>query len=51
MSYILEEQIYNKERKCWENSTREYRTMKEAESEGVKNLLAGITKYYEVYHS
>ena len=51
MSYILEEQIYNIDRKCWQNITHEFNTMEEAESEGMKNFLAGITKYYEVYHS
>lgn len=51
MSYILEEQIYNIDRKCWQNVTHEFNTMEEAESEGLKNLLAGITRYYEVFHS
>ena len=51
MSWILEESIYNRDRKCWEHPTHEFNTMEEAESEGVKNLLAGITKYYEIYHS
>ena len=51
MSYILEEQIYNKDRKCWQIATREFKTMEEAASEGAKDHLAGINIYYEIYHS
>lgn len=51
MSWILEEQIYNKDRKCWENSMCEFETKEAAEEFGANNLLLGITKHYEVYHS
>lgn len=50
MSYILEEQI-NVAGQAWISRFKEFRTKAAAEEEGLKNLLAGITKYYEVYHS
>ena len=51
MSWILDEQIYNIDRKCWENRIQEFETKEAAEQFGSDRFLSGITKYYEVYHS
>ena len=51
MSWILEESIYNIDRKCWQNIIHEFETKEAAEEFGVNNFLSGITKHYEVYHS
>lgn len=50
MSWILEE-VINEDHECWYHKYYEFETKEAAEQFGAKNLLSGISKHYEVYHS